>query len=58
MAILSDPELIEQLGEILNKISYLSNEVEIGDLADDALQLIEKQRTDKQDFLTNYAKRI
>jgi len=57
MAILSDPELIEQLGEILNKISYLSNEVEIGDLADDALQLIEKQRTDKQDFLTSYAKR-
>ena len=56
MAILSDPELIEQLGEILNKISYLSNEVEIGDLAEDALQLIEKQRTDKQDFLTSYAK--
>ena len=40
MAILSDPELIEQLGEILNKISYLSNEVEIGDLAEDALELI------------------
>jgi len=57
MAILSDAELINELKEILTKIEYLCDDTEIQDLAIDALDLIDNQHKEKQEFLTTYAKR-
>jgi len=57
MAILSDAELINELKEILMKIEYLCDDTEIQDLAIDALDLIDNQHKEKQEFLTTYAKR-
>ena len=57
MAILSDAELINELKQILMKIEYLCDDTEIQDLAIDALDLIDNQHKEKQDFLTTYAKR-
>jgi len=57
MAILSDAELINELKQILMKIEYLCDDTEIQDLAIDALDLIDNQHKEKQEFLTTYAKR-
>ena len=57
MAILSDAELINELKDILTKIEYLCDDIEIQDLAIDGLEIIENQHKEKQEFLTTYAKR-